>query len=175
MTRVAVLFTLLAASACVRTSDRDLRQTLESGRVAILRGDLPRAQTLASQGLKLTEANLTSRWPWEFRLLSAEILIAKRELPAAKPLLDAVLPSDPGLDSLRGRQLFLRARAKLAERQQKEALTLSDEALKSAPDDRNLQLDIGAFQGQVLFQLGRWDDAERRLNQIASSAAEAND
>src|SRR5688572_11616669 len=113
MTRVAVLFTLLAASACVRPSDRDLRQTLESGRLSILRGELPRAQTLASHGLKLTEASPASRWAWEFRLLNAEILIAKRELPAARPLLDADLPPDPGLDSLRGRQLFLRARAKL--------------------------------------------------------------
>ncbi len=52
---------------------------------------------------------------------------------------------------------------------------LSDDALASAADDRGLQLDIGAFQGQVLFQLGRWDDAERRLNEIALRAAEAND
>ena len=175
MTRVAVLFTLLAASACVRPSDRDLRQTLESGRLSILRGELPRAQTLASHGLRLTEASPASRWAWEFRLLSAEILIAKRELPAARPLLDADLPPEPGLDSLRGRQLFLRARAKLGERQQKEALTISEDALRAAADDRGLRLDIGAFQGQVLFQLGRWDDAERRLNEIVLLAAEAND
>ena len=175
MTRVAVILTLLAASACVRPSDRDPRQILESGRLAILRGELPRAQTLASQGLSLTETDRTSRWPWEFRLLSAEILIAKRELQAARPILDAVIPPGPGLDSLRGRQLFLRARAKLAERQLKEALQLSDDALASAADDRGLRLDIGAFQGQLLFQLGRWDDAERHLNEIALRAAEAND
>jgi tetratricopeptide (TPR) repeat protein len=175
MTRVAAVLTLLAASACVHPSDRDPRQILESGRLAILRGELPRAQALASHGLSLTEADRTSRWPWEFRLLSAEILLAKRELPAARSLLDAVMPPDPGLDSLRGRQLFLRARVKLAERQLKEALLLSDDALASAADDRGLRLDIGAFQGQVLFQLERWDDAERRLNEIALRAAEAND
>jgi len=175
MTRVAVVLTLLALSACVPSSDRDPRQILESGRLAILRGELPRAQTLASHGLSLTEADRTSRWPWEFRLLSAEILIAKRELPAARPMLDAAIPPDPGLDSLRGRQLFLRARVKLAERQLKDALLLSDQALTSAADDRGLRLDIGAFQGQALFQLGRWDDAERRLNEIALGAAEVKD
>jgi len=175
MTRVAVVLTLLAVSACVHPSDRDPRQILESARLAILRGELPHAQALASHGLALTEANTTSRWPWEFRLLSAEVLLAKRELPAALALLEAGIPSDPALDSLRGRQLFLRSRAKLAERQLKEALLLADAALASAGDDRSLPLDIGAFQGQVLFQLGRWDDAERRLNEIASRAAEAKD
>lgn len=175
MTRVAVVLTLLAVSACVHPSDRDPRQILESGRLAILRGELPRAQALASHGLSLTEADRTSRWPWEFRLLSAEILIAKGELPAARPMLDAVMPPDPGLDSLRGRQLFLRARAKLAERQLKDALLLADDALASAADDRGLRLSIGAFQGQVLLQLGRWDDGERRLNEIALRAAEAKD
>ncbi len=175
MTRVVVLASFLAAYACTPPSDRDHQQTLESGRLAILRGELPRAQALASQGLALTEGNTTSRWPWEFRLLSAEVLLAKRELPAARAMLEARIPSDPGLDSLRGRQLFLRARTKLAERQLKEALQLSEDALASAAEDRDLSLDIGAFQGQLLFQLGRWDDAERRLNEIALRAAEAKD
>jgi CHAT domain-containing protein len=174
MTRVAVLLTFLVASACVR-SDRDLRQTLESGRLAVLRGDFPRAQALASQGLSQTEADRTSRWPWEFRLLNAEILIAKRELTAARPLLDAVLPPGPGLESLRGRQLFLRARAKLAERQLKEALTLSEDALASAADDQGLRLAVGTFRGQALLQLGQWEDGERLLNEIALRAAEAGD
>jgi CHAT domain-containing protein len=175
MTRVVVCITLLAASACAHPSDRELEQTLASGRLAVLRGELPRAHALASDGLRLTDASPTSRRLWEFRLLRAEVFLAARDVAAAKPLLDADMPADPGLDALRGRQLFLRARARLVERQLTDALLLAGDALAAADTDRDLQLDIGAFQGQVLFQLGRWDEGERRLNEIALRAADAND
>ena len=175
MTRSGILLALLVVSACGGPSERELRQTLDAAVSAVLGGELPRAQDPGGSWPCLTGDDRQLSRPWEFRLLQAEVLLAKRDTAAAASSLAAPVPDSPPFKPLRARQQLLRARVKLAERSLQESLTIAEGADALADGAPGLQLDIGAFRGQVLFQLGRWADAERQLTQVAAQAARAKD
>jgi hypothetical protein len=89
MTRVAVAAALIFACACAGRSQQRIDRTFAAAQQAFRRGELTGAETLADQGLTLVRGAPGSEWSWRFRLLRAEIEIARINFSEAVPLLSA--------------------------------------------------------------------------------------
>jgi CHAT domain-containing protein/tetratricopeptide (TPR) repeat protein len=175
MKRVVPLLALLASCACGHPTDRQFSDLFDSARLALGRGELIEAQTLAARGSALARAQPDAKWPWTFRLLRAEILIAGNKLAEVPPLLGATLPSDARFAMLRSKQKYLDARLALAQGKLSEASDLLERARELAPPSSDVRLDIDVLDGQVRFRLGRWADGESTLSAVVIRAGEIND
>src|SRR5258708_700057 len=109
MTRVALAFTLMATCACTSRTEPQLQQTFDTATIALRRGELTEAQTLAERGLTLMQSAPESEWAWKFRLLRAETLISQLKLSDVAPLFASPLPGNAAFDSLRARRTYLGA------------------------------------------------------------------
>src|ERR1700730_8183668 len=175
MRRVAVAITLIFTCACAGRSQQRIDRTFAAAQQALRRGALTDAGTLADQGLGLTRGEPDSQQAWKFRLLRAEIDIARLKFEGALPFLSAPLPGGREFDALRARQKYLEAKILVARRQLPGALDALDKALQLAPPGNDVRLDIEVVGGQVRMQLGRWAEAESRLNAVVLAAAEGGD
>src|SRR5262245_54511617 len=138
-------------------------------------GDLAQALDVADRGLALASASPESENAWRLRLLRAEILLAKPDLQQALPTLSQAIPDGASFAPLRGRQEYLVARSQVLQGRLAEALTTLDEAAREAPEDRELRLDAEVLGGQILMRLGKWDEAESRLNETVVEAVNSGD
>jgi CHAT domain-containing protein/Tfp pilus assembly protein PilF len=172
---VAILFGCVALSAC--TEPRDVRPSGDVGEatLAIRHGQLARALRLADEAIAQGAADPESIQTWTFKLLRAEVLLAKLDTQSAEPLLNAALPPHPSFAALRGRQAYLRARAQVLRGALQPALDTLGQATGMAPDDRTLRLDTGVLAGQIRLRLQRWSEAETRLIAVVSEAERAGD
>jgi CHAT domain-containing protein len=175
MTRVAVAAALIFACACAGRSQQRIERTFAASQDALRRGELTGAETLADQGLALVRGEPDSQQAWKFRLLRAEIEIARLNFAEALPVLSAPLPAGPEFDALRARQKYLEAKILVARRQLPGALDALDKALQLAPLARDVRLDVEVLGGQVRMRLERWAEAESRLNAVVLAAADAGD
>jgi CHAT domain-containing protein len=175
MTRVAVATALMVTCACGGRSHQRIEQTFASAQSAFRRGELTDAATLVDQGLGLMRGEPGSHEVWRFRLLRAEIEIARLNFSDALPLLSAPLPGGPEFDALRARQKYLEAKILVARRQLPDALDALDKALQLAPSARDERLDIEVLGGQIRMRLGRWEQADSRLSAVVAGAAQAGD
>ena len=105
MTRVAVATALIFTCACAGRSQDRIQDTFAAVEQAFRRGELADAETLADQGLGLMRGEPDSQRAWKFRLLRAEIEIARNNFSEALPFLSAPLPGGPQFDSLRARHI----------------------------------------------------------------------
>jgi CHAT domain-containing protein/tetratricopeptide (TPR) repeat protein len=175
MTRVAVAAALILTWACAGRSQDRIQSTFAAAQHALWRGELTDAATLTDQGLGLMRGEPDSELAWRFRLLRAEIEIARLNFPGALPLLSAPLPGGPRFDSLRAQQKYLEAKVLLARGQLPSALDALDKALRLAPSARDVRLDVEVLGGQIRMRLERWGEAESRLNAVVAAAAESGD
>src|SRR5262249_51329354 len=116
-----------------------------------------------------------SPWWWTFRLLRGEVVLLQRQPSEVQPLVSATLPAGAAFDPLRARQKFLEALLQRSENRFADALTTLETARRLAPDARDVQFDVTWLDGQLRMRLGRWTDAETRLNAFVDAAAEAGD
>src|SRR5262249_39090243 len=121
------------------------------------------------------DARPDSEWFWKFRLLRGEILLLQRRPADVQPLLAAEIPAAPIFDPLRARQQYLAALVQRSQNRFAEALATLDRARPLAPDARDVQSDIAWLDGQLRMRLGRWSDAEARLNAVVADATAADD
>jgi CHAT domain-containing protein len=172
---VAIALALLVAGACARTrNEQPLASTFDASKAAVRRGELDEARALAERGLSLAPPD--SEWAWMFRLFRGEILLLQRQQPSEiLPLLEAEVPADPAFDAVRARQKFLEARVLLTQNRLAEALAALDAGRRAAAGSRDLQFDIDWLDGQIRMRLGKWSDAESRLNDVIAQAAAAGD
>ena len=166
---------LASIVACGPSTGRRIDESFQSARLAMWRGDLVQALDIADRGLALTQSSPESESAWRLRLLRAEILLAKPDLPQALPTLGQPIPDGASFASLRGRQEYLVARSRVIQGRLAEALTALDQAAREAPDDRELRLDAEVLGGQVRMRLGKWDEAESRLNETVAEAVKSGD
>ncbi len=162
-----------ALGGCARHPERELASILDEARLALRRGELPAARTLAERGA--AKAAPESAWCWTFRLLRGEILLLQHHPAEAAALAAAPLPADPAFDALRARQKFLQALVQRSEGRFEMALDTLETARRLAPDATDVQFDVAWLDGQLRMRLGRWSDAESRLNAVAARAATAGD
>ena len=162
-----------ALGGCARHPERELVSILDETKLAVRRGELPAARALAERGA--AKAAPESAWCWTFRLLRGEILVLQHHPSEAAALAAAPLPGDPAFDVLRARQKFLQALVHRSEGRFEMALDTLETARRLAPDAPDVQFDVAWLDGQLRMRLGRWSDAESRLNAVAARAAAAGD
>jgi len=114
MTRVAVVLALLLATACTAQRAGGLAASFDQAQEALNLGDTAGALKRTADALARVDASDDSEWAWRLRLLRAEALITRLELPDARALLEKVIPDTAGHASLRARQRYLDARIALA-------------------------------------------------------------
>ena len=76
---------------------------------------------------------------------------------------------------LRARHQYVRARLEIARGQLNEALATLDALAEIEPDEPDTRLDAGVLAGQALIRLGRWNDAEARLEVVVDEARDRRD
>lgn len=170
-----VVGAVLGLAACGAFTERQLEQTRAAADLALVRGRLDEAARLVAEGRTRTEGTPDSAWAWRFRLLGAEVAIARLALRDAEAVLSATVPDTPELAAVRGRQTLLRARLQVMQGQLKTASATIDEARRLAPDDRNLVFDAEILASQIRFRTGQWAAAEEGLQQVVADARAAGD
>ena len=158
---------------CARNAERELSSLFDEARIAVRRGELAAAKALADRGVAKAAPETT--WSWTFRLLRGEIALLQHDPSEATALVTASLPADPAFNPLRARQKFLAALVQRSEGRFESALDTLEMARGLAPDARDVQFDVAWLDGQLRMRLGRWSEAESRLNAVAASAAAAGD
>lgn len=159
---------------CARHSQRTFEATRDQATLALRRGDLPAARSLAAKGISLA-AQSDSLSIWTFRLIDCEALLLQNDLTAAEALVNRLLPQDAAYDALRSRQAYLRARLLVAQGRLREAGDVLDHARQLNSSDQDTALDIVALLGQVQMRLGQWTAAESVLRSVVSEADKAGD
>lgn len=177
MKGLIVALLVFGACACAPRSGAE-RETLDSATLSMRRGELDKALGLADQGVALTSptpGTPASEWAWRFVLLRGEILIRKRDLPAATAVLSTAPPSEPGLVAIRARHEFLKAYALLVQNRLPDGLATLARAREIAPDAPEVRFDVDVLDGQIRYQLGRPEEADARLNDVLQAATKAGD
>ena len=163
-------------SACAGpATDRHLTELFHSSRLAMRRGELDQARTLAARGVELSRARADSDLSWQLQLLHCEILLNQLALAEASTCLTAPIPDDPRFDELRAQQHYLRAKAHVGDGKLHEALASLDIAHQSARPGGEVWLDAEILGGQIRLRLGQWEEAEDRLTAVVSRASNADD
>jgi CHAT domain-containing protein len=177
MNRVAAIaLALLVSSACARTRDTEQRltSTFDASKAAVRRGELDEARALADRGLSLSPPD--SEWAWTFRLFRGEILLLQHRQPSdVLPLISTGPPAGATFDGVRARQKFLEARLLLIQNRLPDALAALEIGRNAAGGSRDIRFDINWLDGQIRMRLGKWAEAESRLNDVIGQAADAGD
>ena len=149
----------IACGSSPSTLDRDYASAQEQMR----RGRIDDALTAAAEGATRAERGGDELRTWRFRLLVADAELSLGNLPAARRWLDQPVPARAELDSVRGRQLHLQARSKVAQGQLAAAPPLIAAAKPLAANDPALLADVELLESQVLYRTGRAADADTLL------------
>ena len=172
----AIVLVLACAGACARgtTVEDRLAATFDASKAAVRRGELDEARSLADRGLSLAPSE--SPWAHTFRLFRGEILLLQRQQPSdIMPMVTAEVPAGATFDVVRARQKYLNARVLLTQNRLADALTLLETARREAGNSNDIRFDINWLDGQIKMRLGKWSDAESRLNEVIMQAAAAGD
>jgi CHAT domain-containing protein len=177
MSRTAFLLWLvvIAAVGCGGRSDRDLQHAVEAAQQALRRGALGEALTQVDRAQSRIESEPQSVRAHQFRLLRAEILIAKPDLRTASELLGSGIPEGAEFASLRARERYLRARLQVAQGRLEEALATADSVQSISAEASDSRLDAEILAGQILLRLGKTSQGEARLKEADTAAAGLND
>ncbi len=116
----AIALLLLVASACARPSKDET--PFEAAQQALRRGALDEALSHVDRGSRGVGCGSETPAVHQLRLLRAEILLAKPDIPAAAALVDLPIPDAPEFAQLRARQRYVRARIEVARGQLEQAL-----------------------------------------------------
>ena len=174
MKGLAAVIAFVTACGCAGT-ERKLNDTLGAAQLELRRGQVAAAFELAERGVSLTESDPQTAAAWRFRLLRSEVQIARLEMAAALPDLQATLPDGKDFDPLRARQKYLHAQIQAAQGQLQPASESLASAAPLASGDQDLELDLELLGSQVRARLGRWQEAEDRLQSVLTRSTERND
>jgi tetratricopeptide (TPR) repeat protein len=169
----AIVLLLLIATACSRTATDET--TFAAAQQALRRGALDEARSHVEHGMKTAGADRETPAFYQFRLLQAEILLAKPDVAAAAALLDSPIPDRAEFAPLRPRQRYVRARLEVARGQLEQALATLNSIEDLQPPQTDVRLDAEVLAGQALLRLGRGDEAEMRLKSILDEAQRRGD
>lgn len=163
---LASIGALLSACSYGERAETRFARAFETATLALRQGQLARAIALADEALSRDAAEKGSIEAWKLELVRAEALIARLDAQGASPVLEAPTPSGPEFDTVRARQKYLQARVSVLRGRLDDALDLLDQSTALAPNDETLWLDAEVLGGQVRLRLGRWSEAESRLNEV---------
>ena len=164
----------VAASTCAPSS-ATLDRLYEGSQWELRRGRLDEALANAEQGANRARRAEDAVRALRFRLLAADVRITKGEIAEALAILEEPLPDGPDFRLLRGRQLLLTARARVAQGQLEAAEPLAEQAMPLAGDDTALLLDIDLLRSQLLYRSGRAAEADALLAAARTRVAAGHD
>ena len=164
----------VAASTCAPSS-ATLDRLYEGSQWELRRGRLDEALANAEQGANRARRAEDAVRALRFRLLAADVRITKGEFAEALAILEEPLPDGADFRLLRGRQLLLTARARVAQGQLKAAEPLAEQAMPLAGDDTALLLDIDLLRSQLLYRSGRAAEADALLAAARTRVAAGQD
>ncbi len=172
MARVVVLAAMVALAACAGPSLERIRLDAEA---ALARGQLAEAERLIAAGAAKADGQPVSIDRWRFRLLSAEVQLARLDLDDAAATLDEVPPEEAALESMHGRRHWLLAKLHVLRGEVKDAIGALETARARTGGDRSLGFDVDVLASQLQFMSGRWSEAEQGLHALIAAAAAAGD
>ncbi|HTM31607.1 MAG TPA: hypothetical protein VL263_09890, partial [Vicinamibacterales bacterium] len=149
----------IACGSSPSALDRDYASAQEQMR----RGRIDAALEAAADAATRAERAGDELRTWRFRLLVADAELSRGSLAAARRWLDDPVPQKSELNSVRGRQLQLLARSKVAQGQLDEAPALIAAAKPLADADPALLADLELLESQVLYRTGRAAQADTLL------------
>ncbi len=171
--RAVIVFAYLLALAGCTNATEARREAFDEATTALRQGQLVVAAGIAEQHAR--DADDDEAWRWRFRLLQAEIALARLDGTAADDLLAADIPPGAALNDVRTRRLYVQARAAVDRGQLQRGLELLSEAAETPHNDKALDLDTEILGGQIRLRLGQWAEAERRLQIVVKETAQAGD
>lgn len=169
---------LLCATGCGQRTEERYQNALNAATLAIRKGDLNSAQSLADKAVSLTRSTPDSVWAWRFTLLRSEVLLRRHELPEARELLKVEPPYGVAFDLLRAKRQFLRGFDYLTEGDRQaaaDAMAQARRLLPSTPLSEDLRLDIDGIDGAIDLLFGRRERGEARLKQLLQTAISRSD
>jgi CHAT domain-containing protein/tetratricopeptide (TPR) repeat protein len=169
MKRAIALLAILIAGACARHYSTESGGTYAAARLAMRRGDLEQARTLVERALSTDKSE--SEQAWTLRLLRGEILLLQHQPAEVRPLAVAPLPPGRSFDPLRVRQKYLTALVQLDENRIVDAIATLDAARTAGEPSQETDLDIAWLSGQLRMRLGKWSEADERLNAVVARAS----
>jgi CHAT domain-containing protein/tetratricopeptide (TPR) repeat protein len=175
MKRAAALVAIVAALSCAGRSERELHRAFDEAELALRKGELSKALDISARSQHASEQQARPGWAWKFRLLRGNVLLALADAPAASQFLNGPLPGGSEFDALRAQQKYLQAKAQLQDGALEQAQTTLTEARRLAPSALDLQLEADILSGQIELRLGKWSEAELRLNAVVDRATRAGD
>ena len=149
----------IACGSSPSALDRDYASAQEQMR----RGRIDAALEAAADAATRAERAGDELRTWRFRLLVADAELSRGSLAAARRWLDDTVPQKSELNTVRGRQLQLLARSKVAQGQLDEAPALIAAAKPLAEADPALLADLELLESQVLYRTGRAAQADTLL------------
>jgi CHAT domain-containing protein len=168
------LVLLLAAGACERASgaaaayDR-IVSDLE-------RGNLQQAEQLVRESEERWRDSVQSPWHWRFRLLNAEVHIARGRAADARTLVEAPVPPDAG-ELLEARRLKILGHAALNLGEYEEAARWLEAASRATEATAlpRLALEIEVLRGLLLIRTNSQEAGETVTRAAYAKAVEQND
>jgi CHAT domain-containing protein len=173
--RLVMLIAAAAIGVACAASPAALDRLYQQAQEEMRRGQVDKALATATQGLARADTAQDAVRAWRFRLLVADVHLTRLEFPAALALLEQQIPDSTELSSARGRQLYLMARARVAQGQLGAAAPLIEQAKPLAAGDAALVADLELLESQVLYRSGRATDADALLASARTRVAREGD
>ena len=169
------LFVWLSACAADQGNQLAIDELFQAARLAMWRGEFDAARKLTDEGIARAGKQSNAETSWRFRLLLCEVVLSQLDLTRAAACLSEEPPSDARLRDLHAQHAYLRAKALIAHGTLNEALSLLEAAQSMTLAGDDVWLDAEILGGQIRLRLGRWDDAETRLNAVVRRAEDRGD
>lgn len=175
MRRALVAAALAVAASCTAARPDSRAPIFDDAQSALRLGDTAGALRRTDDALNHIPADDQSSAAWKLRLLRAEILITRREFDRARTALAQAMPASADLAGLRARQRYLDARLALASNDLARATAIAAEVAAMAPQDDDLQIDVGLLDGQARLLARNWAPAEAALVRSLDGASKRAD
>ena len=168
---------LVSVAACSSRPEGRLQQLYDSTTAQLRRGELTDAVAGAKEGAVFASRESVPVWTWRFNLLTAEIHLLSRNLPAAEALLQESPRRAGGDDWIVAKHRYLQGQLAFLRGDSTEASAILDDAWRLAADSSaaDVRLDIGAMKGQAFIAQRKWDEAEAILEATTESARTRRD
>lgn len=171
----AAIWCLVFVLAGCRTHSESLDEETQSARTLLRSEQYDAALTKADDGLQRAGNKGDRRREWRFRLLKAEILLARRDLARAAAVLASAPP--PEWPDLRGRYDLLKGQVAYFDRDYAQTGEYLAKAAKAArtTGSASLGAEVELRQGSLLIRQGHSREAEATFRRVIASAERMGD
>ncbi|HEX8986161.1 MAG TPA: CHAT domain-containing protein [Bryobacteraceae bacterium] len=174
--RVAVWLWIVVLAGCQH--GRVSPEAAFRGAHALLRAErYEPALAEAEEGLRSAEQHHDLLFTWRFRVLKAEILLARREVPQSVAALGGDPPPGSEWSECRARALLVRAQAAYLLSLNAEAQELLSRAAEAARQagSPTLSTEVDLRRGSLLVRLSRFEEAQTEFRRVIETAGRQHD